>query len=517
MTLLLAGFIVAFVIALPVQYGLRGCAGRLGLIDRPDGERKTHEDPTALTGGIGIFLAAVIATGCLTLALGDLPWASFEGGSRLVFVIAAAATAIMVLGIVDDRIGLSAWTKFAVEIGIALALVWSGVRIDVFGVGGQGFDLPTLVAVPLSVFWIVGITNSFNLLDGSDGVAGGAALFALLTMGGVSLLYDQSAVAGVSFVLAGATLGFLFFNFPPATVFLGDGGSLLLGFSLASMGLVATQKAPTVLAVAVPLAAFGLPVMDTSLAIIRRFLRRERIFAPDRGHIHHRLKDLGHSPRKVALVLYMLTAAFCMFSLLVAGGQAALTAVGFLVIGVVVVLFIQRLRVPELMELARIVNRGRAQRVAIERNVRVQKVAAGLQEAGVAGCAVSALRSALGESEFFRCELWVHKSMSGGLLDRPEVRVEGDGALVTLDLAAAAPSIPSVELRFALSLPDGTRIGRCSLTRPVEADAVSTDLNLISQALLPAIARTLRRQTVASGGDRSSARGRAASDSLASA
>ena len=480
---------VALALSFVLTLGLRRVAHHLGMVDRPDGGRKAHARPTPTVGGVGIFVSAAVTLGVGgLLGVSALAETAPQLGSLEALVV--GATLIFLLGVVDDIRGLGPWTKLVAQLVVAAGLILAGVRIDSFGPPGQGFVVPALVGIPLTMVWIVGITNSFNLLDGSDGVAAGAALFALVTVGVVSWFFGKDAVAIISLVIAGATLGFLFFNFPPASIFLGDSGSLFLGFSLASMGVIATQKAPTVLAIAIPLAAFGVPILDTTLAIVRRFLRREAIFRPDRGHIHHRLREMGHSPRQVAFSVYMLTAALCVFSLILAGGQTTVVGVGFALMGVVVVVFVQRLRIPELLELGKLVNWGRLQRVVIERNMQVREAAAGLERARSPRDVIHALQGAFSDGEFTRLELWLEDRYAAAMQGERWVEREGERCCVRLSLMPAHV-LQEVELRLPLEVPGREPAGRLALFRPVDGSRILTDLTVIVEELQPALLRSL--------------------------
>lgn len=494
---MVGGFMTAMVLSFALTFGLRRVAHHMGMVDRPDGGRKAHARATPTVGGVGLYLSAATTLG-LGALLGVPAIAETAPQLGSIEALAAGATVIFLLGVVDDIRGLGPWTKLFAQLVVAGGLILAGVRIDSFGPPGQGFVVPAVVGVPLTMAWIVGITNSFNLLDGSDGVAGGAALFALLTVGLVSWFFGKDAVAVISFVLAGATLGFLFFNFPPASIFLGDSGSLLLGFSLASMGVIATQKAPTVLAIAIPLTAFGVPILDTSLTVVRRFLRREAIFRPDRGHIHHRLREMGHSPRAVAFIVYLLTAGLCVLSLILAGGQTTVVGVGFALMGVVVVVFVQRLRIPELLELGKMVNWGRLQRVVIERNMRVRAAAAGLEEARSPREVVRALQGAFDDGEFTRLELWLEDDYAGVMRD--ERWVEWDGGVCRVRLSLMPSDVlQEVELRLDLDVPGRDPAGRLALFRPVDGSRILTDLTVIVEELQPALLQALERLVAARG------------------
>jgi UDP-GlcNAc:undecaprenyl-phosphate/decaprenyl-phosphate GlcNAc-1-phosphate transferase len=270
--------------------------------------------------------------------------------------------------------------KFLTQIAIALAVYALGVRVTTLSLPFVGVvHLGVFIGLLFTVLWLVGITNAFNLIDGLDGLASGAALFALTTMFVVASANGRSGAALVILILAGATAGFLFYNFHPATIFLGDSGSLFLGFMLAGIGLLSAQKSSTVVAVAIPVVSLGLPVLDTVLAVFRRFLRGQPIFAADRGHIHHRLLGHGYSPRTVVLALYAACAVLAMCAMLLVneGGHVVivLTLVGF---GVLIA--VQRLRIFEFEEAVRLVRMGARQRDTIARNVRVHETCGRLAE-----------------------------------------------------------------------------------------------------------------------------------------
>jgi UDP-GlcNAc:undecaprenyl-phosphate GlcNAc-1-phosphate transferase len=484
-------FGAAFALAVVLTLAVRSAALRLGFVDHPDGDRKFHSGPTPDVGGVAVFLASALTLGA-GLLLGTRGIAISPEDQTLVFALCGGATAIFLLGLLDDAHHLPARWKFLIELGIAGLVFAFGVRIDTLGPGGA-FSLPFLISLPVTLLWLVGVANSFNLLDGSDGVAAGSALFALLTVGGASLLFGNEVSAIICFVLAGATLGFLLFNFPPASIFMGDSGSLFLGFSLAGLGIVATQKAPTILAVAVPIIAFGLPITDTALAVTRRFLRRDRIFQPDRGHIHHRLHDLGHSPRAVALVLYMVCAGLSLVSLALAGGTELTTAALFVILGIVMVVLIQRLRIPELMELGKIIHWGVVHRVVVERNVRIRD---GVRHMAMAidGPEIrEALLSSFSNGEFDHVDLWVAHPLSSALDGLPGVEVRGQGKLLSMDLEDALIHPRHTEVRLPLHDDTGTLVGRLSLFRTLDGTRLATDLDLVSGELLPVLLEALER------------------------
>ncbi|HVE78067.1 MAG TPA: MraY family glycosyltransferase, partial [Gemmatimonadaceae bacterium] len=296
------GFATALVASVVLTYVVRDRARRAGLFDPVDA-RKLHTAPIPRVGGVAIFLTVVVALGAVFLHPASAGvWADSHG----LTVVLAGGTLVHLLGLYDDLRAMPARWKLAVQVVIAACVYAAGLRITALSLPFVGTtELGPALAFPFTLLWLVGITNAFNLIDGLDGLASGAALFALTTMFVVAGINGQGGAAVVTVILAGATLGFLIYNFPPASIFLGDSGSLFLGFMLAGVGLLSSQKSQTVVAVAIPVVALGLPVLDTALAITRRFLRGQPIFTADRSHIHHRLLSLGHSPKQVALLLYV--------------------------------------------------------------------------------------------------------------------------------------------------------------------------------------------------------------------
>ncbi|HEX8909755.1 MAG TPA: MraY family glycosyltransferase, partial [Anaeromyxobacteraceae bacterium] len=275
-----------------------------GAVDEPR-SRKVHQSITPRLGGLGLVLAVLAACAAgLLLARGGWAGAGLWAGDAL--VLALAGLAVTLLGIYDDLRGARARTKIAVQIAAALLLYAGGFRLErVDLLLGSPLELGPL-SLPLTVLWIVGVTNAVNLIDGLDGLAAGialaasAALFAIASRGGDAL------VMLVALALMGSLLGFLVYNVHPASVFMGDTGSLFLGTTLAALAL--RHPGDT----AVPLGAlaivFGIPIVDTFGAIARRALRGTPLFCADREHLHHRLLTAGLSQRKAVLVLWLAAA-----------------------------------------------------------------------------------------------------------------------------------------------------------------------------------------------------------------
>jgi UDP-GlcNAc:undecaprenyl-phosphate GlcNAc-1-phosphate transferase len=277
----------------------------LGLIDSPR-TGKIHLRPTPTGGGLALFVAffAVLWT---TVLAGGL---HVESELRALAGLTVAGLLMTGLGLWDDWRGLSALQKLAVQVPAATLVFWSGFRVDrltnPFG--------PDLVlggfALPFTVIWILVVVNAVNLIDGLDGLAAGVAAIAALTLAGVGFAHGELLVLLLSAILAGSLLGFLPFNFPPARVFLGDTGSLLVGLLLAVIALVENRKATLVLTLAVPIVAMLVPMLDTLLAIARRVRNGLHPFRGDTHHLHHRLLTLGLAPRRAVLLIWGVSVYF---------------------------------------------------------------------------------------------------------------------------------------------------------------------------------------------------------------
>ena len=290
----ISGFITSLLLT-PV---VRDLVRRWGFVDNP-GARKVHTRPVPRVGGFSVAFAYLASFAVLLLVGsrgGDMIWSAQPEIWRLV----PAAVVIFCVGLYDDLVGLSPWWKIAGQVAAAGLAYADGLRVQGFG----GHELGHWWSFPATILWLLLCTNAMNLIDGVDGLATGVGLFATMTTLIAALLQGNFGLALATAPLAGALLGFLRFNFNPATIFLGDSGSLFIGFLLGCYGVIWSQKSATLLGMTAPLMALAIPLLDTTLAIIRRLLRRKPIFAADNGHIHHRLLAQGLTPRKVVLLLY---------------------------------------------------------------------------------------------------------------------------------------------------------------------------------------------------------------------
>jgi UDP-GlcNAc:undecaprenyl-phosphate/decaprenyl-phosphate GlcNAc-1-phosphate transferase len=298
----------AFIISLVLTPICRDVFRSYGVVDQPDATRKVHRYPIPRVGGLAIAIAYLLAYVLVRPEEGSplaqqvsLAWRLIPG--------AALACGI---GLLDDLFNLRPWIKLLGQLGAAGLACVSGVRI--LSIGGAPTD--AWWNVPLTILWLLACMNAFNLVDGLDGLAAGVGLFATLTVFTAAMMQHNMVLAVATFPLAGAMLAFLCYNFNPATIFLGDSGSLLIGFLLGCYAAIWSNKSATLLGMTAPLMALSIPLLDVALAIVRRFLGHQPIFAADRGHIHHRLLDRGFTPRRVVLVLYGLCGLAAAFSLL---------------------------------------------------------------------------------------------------------------------------------------------------------------------------------------------------------
>lgn len=292
-------YFVAFIVALAVAYlitpTIKDLAVKAGAMDAPDA-RKVHTKPIPRMGGLAIYLGFVLAV----IASMHI--------NREVMGLLLGGTVILIVGIIDDLKQLSPKVKLAGQILAAVVLVLFDIRIEwITNPFGDMLYLEYL-SVPLTLLWVVGLTNTVNLIDGLDGLAAGVSTIAAVTILLVALQQNFLTVAILMAALAGSALGFLQHNFNPAEIFMGDTGSMFLGYMLAAISVTGTVKSAATIALIVPIVALGLPIMDTAFAILRRYRNGRPIFKPDKGHLHHRLLAMGLSQKQAVLLMYVISA-----------------------------------------------------------------------------------------------------------------------------------------------------------------------------------------------------------------
>ena len=284
-------------------------------LDVPDGQRKLHSHPIPRGGGLGVFLSYGIVLGSCWLLPFHLEAQFLESqiDGRL---IVAAIFIVLCTGLWDDLFHIKPWQKLS-GLFIASLLVWAaGIHVRTFGMQGIPY-----ITLPVTIIWLMGCANAFNLIDGMDGLAAGLGSLATLTILIGALGYQRYDLVILTLPLLCSLLAFLYFNFNPASIFLGDSGSLTLGFALGCFGAICSHKAATLLGLTAPLIAFSIPLSDVALAIARRFLRNQPIFSADAGHIHHRLLRSGMNVRRATLLLYGCAAFVTFLSLALSSSQ----------------------------------------------------------------------------------------------------------------------------------------------------------------------------------------------------
>jgi UDP-GlcNAc:undecaprenyl-phosphate GlcNAc-1-phosphate transferase len=332
---LIAIFGISCVFSLLVNWVARGAARRLGLVDKPDGHRKLQSHAIPLAGGIAIFTVIVAVIGGLMAFNADWKATVLHHG-RLGFGLLLSGCIIVVLGVADDAWRLRGRQKLLGQIVAAGVLVASGLSIERVQLLGMQIDLG-LFAVPLTMFWLLGAINSLNLLDGIDGLAGTIGLVLSSALAVMAFMNGHVTIALVATIMAGSLVGFLRFNLPPATMYLGDAGSMLIGLAVGVMAIRASLKGPGTVMLAIPLALWTIPIFDTGAAILRRKLAGRSIYETDRAHLHHHLvQRIGHRMTLVCVgAVSLLTSAAALLS-----AWSKFDLIAILCAGLVVLLFI---------------------------------------------------------------------------------------------------------------------------------------------------------------------------------
>ena len=465
---------------------------RRGWVSRPASGRHLHSESIPRLGGIAIAVSFLLAT---AIALAAAGWDHRSGVLSFgpLPTVLPPAILILALGIYDDLRSASPYLKFCVQAVAGAMLFAGGLRI---------LDLPALfgahqfswyTSLPLTILWVIAITNAFNLIDGLDGLAAGSALFSTLVVFVVALMQHTSVLALITLALAGAILGFLRFNFNPATIFLGDCGSLFIGFMLSALALYGTQKSPTIIAVAIPLVSFGLPILETSLSVMRRWISGKPLFRADTEHIHHKLLQRGMSQRQVVIILYGVSALFALLSLFLLWPTGSTLGLVLGVVGVGIWIGVQHLGYLEFGEIRRVAQRTIEQRQIFANNVALRKATEELKSAADLQDLCRILNSAFEANDFdafeLRAELPVAGDGRGGALPRicPHVRWKKRGAL----------AFPGFGNSWSLSLDlvstGNHYCGRFLLFRSYENRDLQLDINLLTSTFAHTLADAIYR------------------------
>ncbi len=312
-----AAFVAALVVAFLATPGARRLALRFEAVAKPDA-RRLHPEPIAQWGGLAIFLGVSMAALLWRQPTGaDIRQLSPSGEASVVAATAqslhlstvffGSGLLILILGMLDDRLELSPLWKFGGQIVVVYLLWRGGIRINTLPFTSGTQPLPDPASLALTAFWVLGMTNGINFIDGVDGLASGVCAIGAGCLCIIEVSKGATWAAAASAAICGSCLGFLRWNFHPARIFLGDTGSLLLGFWLSSVAIAAASKTAAATTLALPILILGVPVIDTAWAIVRRSMARQPVWRADRGHLHHRLLARGYSPVKTVLVIYTIS------------------------------------------------------------------------------------------------------------------------------------------------------------------------------------------------------------------
>ncbi len=455
--------LAAFGFALFLTPLVRDVVGACGWFDLPDHGRKVHNHPVPRVGGIPILLACGIAFALLSLS----KIAERDAVARVLpfaWKLMPAVLTIFGVGLVDDLVGLRPWEKLASQLVAASLACWAGVGFASLA----GHPLPFWFAGPLTLLWLAACANAFNLIDGIDGLAAGVALVASLTMLAASVILRHSGLAMVSAGLAGALLGFLRFNFSSATIFLGDCGSLTIGFLLGCCAIVWSNESATLGGAVAPVMTLSVPLLDTALAVVRRILRRQPVFRADRDHVHHRLLGQGSSPRRVVLLLYAACALAAAFSLAECGASHSWSLVLAVLFCLMVWIGVQRLGYVELRVAGQLVGPARLQRAA-GAEIRLRSLEEALARALSVDECWEAIRCACRDLGFVRASMCAGGAVRDTWLQEPE------------------PSVVFWTLRIPLSASEWVNIGG-GADSAVEPSVIAPLANLLRRAIAPRLA-----------------------------
>ncbi|HEX8501837.1 MAG TPA: MraY family glycosyltransferase [Pyrinomonadaceae bacterium] len=490
-------FMVATLATVTLTPLVRRACERLGWLDQPGEARRVHRSAVPRLGGVAVVVGVLAAVAPLAF-VDTLPAQALrERLPELRQALAPAALAFL-FGLYDDLRPTRAPHKLAVLVCCGVLFYALGGRIELLSVPLFGaVELPGLASLALTVLWVVAVANAFNLIDGVDGLASGAALFAALVMLVVALMLGHPLVALLACALCGALVGFLRYNFNPASIFLGDSGALFVGCFLAVLSVQGAQKASTAVAVAIPLLAFGVPVVDTGFTLVRRFVSGRPLLEGDREHIHHMLLARGWSQKRVVVVLYAACALFGMAALFFVNDTGRMTGLLLLIVGAAVVLAVGRLRYHEVDELKAGVRRNIGERRArTANNVRVRRAVRLMSEAATLGDLLDALRGVLELGEFvgaracfsagYAARARAAVSARGGEASLPGVSLDAEGSVwwewERGDAAAALARASGAcwTLRLPLSTARG-EWGYVNFYRALEADGLLLDINYLCQ------------------------------------
>jgi UDP-GlcNAc:undecaprenyl-phosphate/decaprenyl-phosphate GlcNAc-1-phosphate transferase len=481
-----ATFLASLLISFVLTRYLRDQALSRGWKTRQVRDRDVHSTPIPRLGGVAIFICVI---GVVAVLMAFSRFGRFLD-PRLILSILLPGMLIFLLGLYDDLFSVGPWVKFGVQIVAAVAVFLAGFRIIEVPILLGNHSLGFAGSLVATVFWVLLITNAFNLVDGLDGLAAGSALFSTLTVVVISLVNGRVMIGLVGLALAGAILGFLRFNFNPATIFLGDCGSLFVGFVLSVLALVGAGKSSTAVAVAIPVVSFGLPILETGISVVRRFLSGQPLFAADRHHIHHKLLERGWSQRQVVVILYGVSAAFGLLSALLLYPGGPTIGVVLFVIGAGIWMGVQHLNYPEFFELHRLARRTLEQKQIIVNNLAFRRATFRLAKVDCLSELCHVLEETFRGNDFDGFEL-----RSSALPLAHAMRfANGDSDLhFAWSRVHSGFSLPAWSMSLELILPGCARRGYLMIYKRYASDALRVDVNLLLQEFRVVLAYALGR------------------------
>jgi UDP-GlcNAc:undecaprenyl-phosphate GlcNAc-1-phosphate transferase len=421
----LAGFLIAgTIVAAFLTWFVRHLANRFGFAPGPSSSRHLHTSPIPRLGGIAIFTTFCILYGVFHFA-GSHGWIARPLNYDVLKVLFPAA-GLFLVGLIDDLRGLKAKTKLLAQVAAGCCLYYSGLHFACLQWAGLPASVNSGICLLATVFWVVLVCNAINLIDGLDGLASGAALFSMVTILTVAVFEGRTGVAMATVILAGAMLGFLFFNFNPASIFLGDSGSLFVGFMLAAFVLAEAQKQQTVLdSFAIPFLSLAVPLTDTALSVLRRFLSGHSLFGADREHIHHKLLELGLNQRQVMWILYGVSASCAVLSLFLLHPSDLMFIPVAAALLLLMFLGVRKLGYQELAEFHRIWKRVWQQKRVFAHDIALRKVAATLEKVHDFNLVLLLLQKCL-HSDFDGFEISLNEEIlgAGAMRDQWEMPIQ---------------------------------------------------------------------------------------------
>jgi UDP-GlcNAc:undecaprenyl-phosphate GlcNAc-1-phosphate transferase len=494
----LALFLVSLLSAFVLTRFVRDFATARGWVAVPTQERHLHSGPLPRLGGVAIFFSFSCSLGIAVLWALRNPRLHSALSPKTLLTILVPAALVFLLGVYDDVRGVGPYFKFSVQSIAATMLFMGGLRIVNIPVLFGNHQLPWFVGLPFTLLWVLAITNAFNLIDGLDGLAAGSALFSTLVAFVVALLNGPSLVTVMTIALAGAILGFLRYNFNPATIFLGDSGSLFIGFLLSALALAGAQKAPTIVAVAIPVVSFGLPILETALSIVRRLISGRPVFTADREHIHHKLLQHGLTHRQVVILLYGVSAVFALLSLFLLWPTGSSLGLVLAVLGIGIWIGVQHLGYLEFGELARVAHRTLNQPQIFVNNLAIRRATEEFKVARDYEQVRRILLAAFGSNDFDSFELKIDLLPGEPIpCDPGEASAARRSGLSFRWTKAGDPTIQesSAVWTIALDLVSSANRRRGSLTvhRLYSQRDLQADINLLTSAFPTALADALER------------------------